>query len=219
LPAGSERRQPRAEGGPRGRGGSGGPGCKPHKVILQNVYAKRFSAVAKGKPGGRDGGTACMILFATISTRHHRGRTYIRAARPRPLRGLIEPRSTLSISPSSLVCRLLLDAVGVFLKRIWITDPSALIPMCTSEESRRRHPSWGVVVRLVRFEANYENPTGSSRRILLVEMENSLPFSSAVARVIVEDLRDLVVKSISEQSILSSSELKRHCLFKKYYRH
>lgn len=31
----------------RGAKGRGEVGCKPHKVILQNVYAKRFNGVAR----------------------------------------------------------------------------------------------------------------------------------------------------------------------------
>lgn len=30
-----------------GGGGEGEVGCKPHKVILQNVYAKRFNGAAR----------------------------------------------------------------------------------------------------------------------------------------------------------------------------
>jgi len=49
-----------------------------------------------------------MILFATISTRHHRGRTYTRATH----------RLSIDVIDQSQPCRLLLVAVGVFLERI-----------------------------------------------------------------------------------------------------
>lgn len=57
-------------------------GCKPHKVILQNVYAKRFNGVARRGKVRKRGHSLHMILSATISTRHLLGQTYfvLRAA-------------------------------------------------------------------------------------------------------------------------------------------
>lgn len=51
-------------------------GCKPHKVILQNVYAKRFNGVAWRGEVRERGHSLHMILSATISTRHLRRQTY-----------------------------------------------------------------------------------------------------------------------------------------------
>lgn len=60
----------------RGVKGRGEVGCKPHKVILQNVYAKRFNGVAWRGEVRKRGHSLHMILSATISTRHLRRQTY-----------------------------------------------------------------------------------------------------------------------------------------------